>query len=303
MVRRYLLTGLCIIFLGTAGIVNAADTKVTAEDDTDASGFSVENASGVERFSVSAAGGFLIPRLTTAERDALTAVNGMMIYNTTTGEFEGFKGGAWVALSGAAAPSFTCGVDQVQDADGNLYDTVKIGGQCWMAENLNVGNRIDGVGNQTNNSTTEKYCYDNIEANCASDGGLYQWDEMMQYTNIGGSQGVCPIGWHLPTDSEWKTLEMNLGMTQAEADTDFAWRGTDQGTQLKVGGTSGFQALLAGFRVTDGSFSNRGTGAIFWSSTESGSGAWYRKLVSSEARVVRIAVSKALGLSVRCVKD
>ncbi|MGR3218589.1 MAG: FISUMP domain-containing protein [Candidatus Anammoxibacter sp.] len=300
MVRRYLLTGLFIIFLGAAGIVNAADTKVTAEDDTEGSGFSVENASGVERFSVSAAGGFLIPRLTTAERDALTAVNGMMIYNTTTGEFEGFKGGAWVALlSGAAAPSFTCGVDQVQDADGNLYDTVKIGGQCWMAENLNVGNRIDGAGNQTDNSTTEKYCYKNVEANCASDGGLYQWDEMMQYTNIGGSQGVCPIGWHLPTDSEWKTLEMNLDMTQAEADST-GWRGTDQGTQLKQGG---FQALLAGFRFTDGSFFTRGTNAIFWSSTESGSSAWDRILVSNEAPVFRGTSNKAFGYSVRCVKD
>ncbi|MGR3318148.1 MAG: hypothetical protein ACUZ8O_06670 [Candidatus Anammoxibacter sp.] len=104
MVRRYLLTGLFVMFLGVAGIVNAADTKVTAEDDTDSSGFSVENASGVERFSVSAAGGVVFSRLTTAERDALTAVNGMVIFNTTTGKFEGFEGGAWVALAGAAAP-------------------------------------------------------------------------------------------------------------------------------------------------------------------------------------------------------
>ncbi|MGR3318161.1 MAG: FISUMP domain-containing protein [Candidatus Anammoxibacter sp.] len=301
MVGRYLLTGLFVIFLGAAGIVNAADTKVTAEDDTEGSGFSVENASGVERFSVSAAGGFLIPRLTTADRDALTAVNGMMIYNTTTGKFEGFEGGAWVALAGAAASLFTCGVDQVQDADGNLYNTIQIGGQCWMAENLNVGNRIDGVGDQTNNSTTEKYCYNNVEANCATEGGLYQWDEMMQYANIGGAQGICPPGWHLPTDSEWKTMEMNLGMTQADADLS-AWRGKDQGTQLKQGGSSGFQALLAGGRVTN-VFSFRGTFAIFWSSTESGSSAWYRGLLSSQVGVGRFSDIKASGFSVRCVKD
>ncbi len=104
----------------------------------------------------------------------------------------------------------------------------------------------------------EKYCYNNDTNICATDGGLYQWNEMMQYSTSGGVQGICPTGWHLPTDSEWKTLEMALGMTQVQADLT-GWRGTDQGTQLKSGGTSGFQALLAGFRNTLGSFLNRGT--------------------------------------------
>ncbi|MGR3318149.1 MAG: fibrobacter succinogenes major paralogous domain-containing protein [Candidatus Anammoxibacter sp.] len=183
-----------------------------------------------------------------------------------------------------------------------MYDTVKIGGQCWMAENLNVGNRIDVVGNQTNNSTTEKYCFNNIEAICTEEGGLYQWDEMMQHTNIGGSQGVCPIGWHLPADFEWKTLEMTLGMTPAEAD-DTDWRGTDQGTQLKQGGTSDFQALLAGDR-SNSSFLVRGSSALFWSSTESGTFAWIRALSSAREEVLRDTFDKkAFGFSVRCVKD
>jgi uncharacterized protein (TIGR02145 family) len=126
---------------------------------------------------------------------------------------------------------------------------------------------------------------------------------MMQYSTTGGAQGICPTGWHLPTDWEWKVLEMGLGMTLTEADST-GWRGTDQGTQLKSGGGSGFQALLAGLRGADGSFGYRGANAGFWSSTESsGSTAWGRFLGSSEARVYLNTYGKALGFSVRCVKD
>jgi len=95
---------------------------------------------------------------------------------------------------------------------------------------------------------------------------------------------------------------MALGMTQTGADST-GWRGTDQGTQLKSGGGSGFQALLAGYRSTGGSFITRGSRAFFWSSTESGPSAWYRFLDLGEARVYRNTNSKALGFSVRCVKD
>ncbi len=197
---------------------------------------------------------------------------------------------------------FVCGEVPLEDTDGNMYDTVMIGTQCWMAENLNVGNRIDGVVEMADNGTTEKYCYNNDTDNCGTDGGLYQWNEMMQYSTTEGVQGICPDGWHIPTDTEWKTLEMELGMTQAQAD-GLLWRGTDQGTQLKTGGTSGFDALLAGNRTSDGLFNLRGSAAFFWSSTESGSSAWDRYLSSNEARVYRKTNNKANGFSVRCVKD
>ncbi len=198
---------------------------------------------------------------------------------------------------------FVCGTDQVEDADGNLYDTVRIGSQCWMAENLNVGTMVLGTTEQTDNDEIEKYCYNNDLNNCVTDGGLYQWNEMMQYSTTGGAQGICPTGWHLPTDWEWKVLEMGLGMTQAQADFSNGWRGTDQGTQLKQGGTSGFQALFAGLRDPNGSFVNRGTHAWFWSSTESGSLAWVRFLFSGLPSVNRSIGNKAHGGSVRCVKD
>lgn len=227
---------------------------------------------------------------------------GTIRYNTVTNIFEGCDGTSWISLSSTAPSSFVCGTDQVADADGNLYDTVLIGSQCWMAENLNVGTMVNGSTAMTKNTVIEKYCYSNDTNICATDGGLYQWDEMMQYSATEGVQGICPNGWHLPTDTEWKTMEMALGMTQAQADST-GWRGVDQGTQLKDGGSSGFQALLAGIRSTNGSFYYRGTYALIWSSTESGSAAWYRTLDSSEARVYRYTNNKALGFSVRCIKD
>ena len=85
----------------------------------------------------------------------------------------------------------------MQDADGNSYNTVLIGSQCWMAENLNVGTRIDGVSGPTNNNVIEKYCYVDDPDICDIDGGLYQWDEMTQYSSTEGVQGICPTGWQL----------------------------------------------------------------------------------------------------------
>ncbi|MCH8317979.1 MAG: hypothetical protein IIA88_05705, partial [Bacteroidetes bacterium] len=155
--------------------------------------------------------------------------------------------------------SFVCGIDSIQDADGNWYNTVKIGGQCWMAENLNVGTQIPPAGDQTNNGIIEKYCHGgvnvtNTEGDCSTWGGLYQWAEAMQYTIIEGVQGICPVGWHIPTDWELKELEKALGMASADANNSGGFRGTDQGTQLKTGGSSGFEALLAGYHYTDGLF-------------------------------------------------
>ena len=194
-----------------------------------------------------------------------------------------------------------------------------------MAENLNVGSRIDGNVNQTSgpdnkNASVQKYCYANDPANCTTYGGLYQWDEMMAYntsvsTNGPGPQGICPTGWHIPTDNEWKCLEMNLGMLQSEADKT-GTRGTDEGGKLKstsalwgapnTGATnsSGFSALPGGYRYTNGSFNSVGLNGYWWSATEfSGSVAWSRYLLSSYPAVYRFNYGKANGYSVRCIKD
>ncbi|MCD4736058.1 MAG: T9SS type A sorting domain-containing protein [Bacteroidales bacterium] len=117
-----------------------------------------------------------------------------------------------------------------------LYYTVQIGGQCWMKENLNVGIKISGSQSSTNNGTIEKYCHNNSTANCDIYGALYQWNEMMQYTSDTTAQGICPEGWHIPTDHEWKVLEGTVDSQYGVGDPEWngeLWRGFDAGGNLK----------------------------------------------------------------------
>ena len=235
------------------------------------------------------------------------------------------ENGNYVILPGVAPViTFICG-DILTDIDGNNYATVQIGSQCWMAENLNKGTMINPInggtnndGDQTDNGIIEKYCYDNNTTDCDTYGGVYQWDEMMQYVSTSGAQGICPTGWHVPSDDEFKTLEMELGMTQAQADDD-GWRGTNQGSQLAGNialwntgalennpgfNTSGFVALPGGYRSHLGGMVNyKGINANFWSSTEVGSEARHRNLHYDKLQVGRGYWYKTNGYSVRCVKD
>jgi uncharacterized protein (TIGR02145 family) len=201
-----------------------------------------------------------------------------------------------------------CWGGETIDYEGQRYSVVRIGEQYWMGDNLNVGNYVASVNtglthsDVTNNGTIEKYCYDNNTSNCDTDGGLYDWNEMMGYVTTPGVQGICPSGWHIPTDAEWYTLESGLATsTCSSSRTD--WGCDPAGTLLKVGGASDFEALLAGYRGSTGSWHHRGSTAYFWSSSESGSDAWRRHLYSSESRVYRSASNKALGFSVRCLKN
>ncbi len=200
----------------------------------------------------------------------------------------------------------------VTDTQGNSYSIVTIGQQCWMQENLNLGTQISGAIDQTDNGTIEKYCYDNVEANCTTSGGLYEWNEAMGYLATEGAQGICPNGWHIPTDSEWKTLEGVLGMTTTAQNTT-GWRGTDQGDRLKVankctGGencnASEFTALLGGYKNRNGDvFQGTGMDSYFWSSTVATSTTtWSRYLSSSYPTVYRFNDNNGAGFSVRCVK-
>ena len=181
-------------------------------------------------------------------------------------------------------------------------DWVVIGAQTWAKTNLNVGTMVTGVTAQTNNSTLEKYCYNDTESNCTTYGALYQWDEAMQYVTTEKAKGVCPANSHIPSDAEWKTLEMQLGMTQAQADAT-GWRGTDQGTQLKSGGGSGINVLLAGHRNNGGPFGGMSSSTDLWSSSESSSSAWSRYLSDGYATVDRDIDVKVYGFSVRCLRN
>lgn len=205
---------------------------------------------------------------------------------------------------GGTAPTWQCGDPLVDPRDSQSYNTVSIANQCWMAENLNVGTRIDGVDEQTDNSTMEKYCYDDDVANCDIYGGLYQWDEMMQYVTTEGVQGICPDGWHLPTDDEWTTLTTFLGGENV-AGGKMKETGTTHWNSPNTGATnsSGFTALPGGFRYS-GSFSSLGNYGYWRSSSEySGSNVWYRYLFYDGVRVDRNNGYKTSGFSVRCLKN
>ena len=158
----------------------------------------------------------------------------------------------------------------IDSRDGKEYNVVLIDDLWWMAENLNVGTRIDArlddPGHQRDNGTIEKYCYNNNESYCNKYGGLYQWDELMQYGNIEFYHGICPSGWHVSADDEWKQLEAYLGMNSASVN-DTGFRGVKEGGMLKSIGTTywdfpngeatntvGFNALPGGFCDITGNF-------------------------------------------------
>ncbi len=105
------------------------------------------------------------------------------------------------------ATNIPCTGTPTVEYEGQVYNTIQIFSQCWLKGNLNVGTMIDVTIEQSNNGTIEKYCYNNEPDSCTRYGGLYQWQEMMQYTIQQGVQGICPPDWHLSTDEEWKVLE------------------------------------------------------------------------------------------------
>ncbi|MDP4222950.1 MAG: FISUMP domain-containing protein [Bacteroidota bacterium] len=206
--------------------------------------------------------------------------------------------------------------DQViTDVEGNVYRTVTIGSQVWMAENLktrlfNDSTRINLVTSATTwtSTTNPAYCwYNNDTLNRSVYGAIYNWFAVR-------SGKLCPTGWHVPGHDEFKILEMSLGMTKEEADS-LGWRGTDQGTKLKSrtgwdnngNGTnrSGFSALPGGYRYgANGAFYNLGELSYWWSSSEkSATLGLYRRLDGNESKVYAEGVRKQAGKYVRCVKN
>jgi uncharacterized protein (TIGR02145 family) len=209
-----------------------------------------------------------------------------------------------------------CGGDSTVTFDGHTYALVAIGTQCWFKENLRSdnyrnGDAISGDLTASQWSTTEsgaQAVFNNDPANLATYGRLYNW-----YA-VNDARGLCPVGFHVPSDSEWMTLEMTLGMTSAQANGT-GWRGTNQGTQLKAtlndsppwngSNSSGFSALPGGYRTNfNGHFFYLGEHGFWWSSTPNSSGAWTRYLGSSNSDVNRNSGPFGRGgFSVRCVRD
>jgi uncharacterized protein (TIGR02145 family) len=205
----------------------------------------------------------------------------------------------------------------VIDVDSNVYRVIRIGDQIWMAENLKVihyrnGDAIEYVTNAASWSSylVGAYCtYDNREN--IPYGCLYNW-----YA-VSDSRGLAPEGWHVASDAEWKILEMNLGMSQSEADRS-GWRGNGVASKLKESGTthwrapnsdannqSGFTALPGGYRYSEGDYLDGGYSAKFWTSTKQAyiNVAYQRVLYSDSTKVLRGCPPKQDGCSIRCIKD
>nr|NQU89935.1 hypothetical protein [Bacteroidota bacterium] len=192
----------------------------------------------------------------------------------------------------------------IDPRDGQSYNTIQISTQCWMAENLNIGTRINGGEPMVNNSMIEKYCFDNNPVNCETYGGMYQWNEIMQYTTQQGSQGICIDGWHIPADNEWQYLVDFLGGDGA-AGSKVKETGTLNWLSPNTGATneSGFTALPGGRHTLSNSFYYLGTHADFWSSTTIGNDIWVRSAYHNNDNIGRNNGSKPSGFSVRCLND
>ncbi|MEI7813057.1 MAG: FISUMP domain-containing protein [Ignavibacteria bacterium] len=178
---------------------------------------------------------------------------------------------------------------------GKTYHTVKIGTQCWLKENLDIGTMIDVKQDAGDNGRIEKYCYDNNSSNCAKYGGLYQWDEAMAYSTTPGTKGICPNGWHIPTKAELETL--------ASSADNFRDALLEAG-QLTGTNTTGFSALLAGNRDGYGYFGNLAYNTYYWCSTVyDAASAYYMYLNGNDSNIYRGYSSRSYGFSVRCVED
>ena len=216
---------------------------------------------------------------------------------------------------------------KVADNDGNTYNTVKIGNQVWMAQNLATTKYNDNssIPNLTlaaawiaENGTAGHngaYCWYNNDGTTYKPlyGAIYNWYAV----NTGN---LCPTGWHVPSDEEYQTLELFLGMAPGTNPGQVgAWedRGTDQGTQMKnttgwstglpnLNGTntSGFSALPGGYRFgVDGSFQSLGQVSYWWASDQvDATTAFYRRLDGTLTTVYRMGVLKSAGKYIRCIK-
>ena len=205
--------------------------------------------------------------------------------------------------------------------DGNQYNWVKIGDQIWMAENLAYLPSVNMVADGSEDAAGSYYYvygYNGTNvadakatANYTTYGVLYNWTAAMDgeassTTNPSGIQGVCPTGWHLPSDAEWTELTDYLGGTSV-AGGKLKETGTTHWTSPNTGATNetGFTALPGGRRLSYGAFDSIGLYGVWWSATEdNATDAWNRYMSYYDSFVFRYYhLDKELGFSVRCVRD
>jgi uncharacterized protein (TIGR02145 family) len=200
----------------------------------------------------------------------------------------------------------------MNDQDGNVYRTIVVGGQVWMAENLKTTKYRDGtsIDNPEDNAawganTTGAYStYSNDTSSNCPYGKLYNW-----YA-VNNAGQLCPTGWHVPTDDEWTTLTAFLG-----GETDAGGKMKSAGTKEENTGlwlspneaatnSSGLSLIPGGLRLTTGSYFNKNESGYYWSATNyDASQALIRNMSAYDKRALKIPFTKVSGLSVRCIKD
>ena len=199
---------------------------------------------------------------------------------------------------------FTICPNTVKDIDNNVYETIKIGNQCWMKENLKVTKNPQG-------KVITRYCYDNDSNICNTDGGLYDWNTTMNGLTEEGVQGICPDGWHIPRASEWQALKKILP-TKIISETVFthcfslncAPEEEKQIKSIEIVDYSSFNLSFSGARF-DNYYSNKIQSSFFWSSTERGRQAWSMRIDKTfyQNTYLKSVYNKINGFSIRCLKD
>jgi uncharacterized protein (TIGR02145 family) len=196
---------------------------------------------------------------------------------------------ATVTIVTIVTPVTTCGNPITDPRDNKTYATVKIGNQCWIAEDLNYGTEISSNFDQRDNCIPEKYT---VHSSLFTVHSYYQWDELMNYDESISTQGLCPPGWHVPGEADWNTLFKEY------TNSGFA------GSALKYSGFSGFNALLNGARYFNEKWDYAGFATFFWSSTaHSPLKAWAHGMNEPDPSVSAYPGFRSNAFSVRCLKD
>lgn len=265
--------------------------------------------------------GLLVPRMAqNLITDIQNPANGLIVFNTTDNKYYAYLESetAWKEISygtGSIAP-FQCGGILYDYRDGQSYPTKLYGDQCWMTKNLNIGTMITS-GNQTNNTVIEKYCMQNNSANCDEYGALYQWNEAMQYTTEQSAKGICPEGWHIPSNIEWFTFENLIDPSITNPSYIGAQGFNNPAGLLKEAGythwsspntgannQSEFTSLGTGYCFSVGGWSNFKNEADYWTSTQYNSGQAYDiEIYYNNPMLFRNIPYKTFGLGLRCIKD
>ncbi len=271
--------------------------------------------------------GFLLPRMETDQRNSISdPAESLMIFNTETKCIETYISGEWLDFWCLESEGFQCGDPFTDDRDGYVYQTVEIGDQCWFAENLRATEFSDGTPitlaednedwniNYIDGEEESLYCWYNNDYNTYGEiyGALYN-----SYAARTSGGNLCPEGWFVASDDDWKELEVYLGMSPVDAD-ETGWRGSPVGSKL-AGDTdddlweegdlinhsdfnknSDFFALPAGYRTDEGVFQNVGEDTGWWTSQ------WghYRRINYDRTDVIRLtSLTPSYGFSVRCIKE